>query len=50
MSSADVEDVAKDIVSGLQKGKLVIYTPGKWQVIMMIIRHLPTFIFNKMDI
>jgi len=47
---ANVEDVAKDIVLGLQKGKLVIYTPGKWQIIMMIIRHLPTFIFNKMDI
>jgi short-subunit dehydrogenase len=47
---ANVEDVAKDIVLGLQKGKLVIYTPGKWQIIMMIIRHLPTFIFNKLNI
>ena len=47
---ANVEDVAKDIVNGVAKSQAVIYTPGKWQIIMMIIRHLPTFIFNKMDI
>jgi short-subunit dehydrogenase len=47
---ANVEDVAKDIVKGISKGQSVIYTPAKWQIIMMIIRHLPSFIFNKMDI
>jgi len=47
---ASVEAVANDIVQGVQKGRAVIYTPGKWWLIMMIIRHLPRFIFNKMDI
>lgn len=47
---ADVEDVAAAIVRGVEKGKAVVYTPGKWWLIMMIIRHLPRFIFNKMDI
>jgi short-subunit dehydrogenase len=47
---ANVEDVAKDIVNGLSKGNSVIYTPAKWQIIMLIIRHLPKTIFNKMDI
>jgi decaprenylphospho-beta-D-erythro-pentofuranosid-2-ulose 2-reductase len=47
---ASVEDVADDIVKGIAKGKPVIYTPSKWALIMMIIRHLPRFIFNRMDI
>ena len=47
---ANVEDVAAAIVRGVDKGSVVIYTPGKWWLIMMIIRHLPRFIFNKMDI
>jgi len=47
---AKVEDVAEQIVKGISQGKTVVYAPGKWALIMMIIRHLPTFIFNKMDI
>lgn len=47
---AKVEDVAASIVSGMQKGKPVIYAPGKWAVIMLVIRHLPRFIFNRLDI
>jgi short-subunit dehydrogenase len=47
---ANVEDIAKDIAKGLSNGQPIIYTPAKWQIIMMIIRHLPTFIFNKMNI
>jgi decaprenylphospho-beta-D-erythro-pentofuranosid-2-ulose 2-reductase len=47
---ASVESVAKQIVEGVEAGKPVIYAPGKWWLIMMVIRHLPTFVFNKMDI
>lgn len=47
---ASVEKVASDIVSGMRKGQRTVYAPGKWSVIMMIIRHLPYFIFKKMDI
>ena len=49
-SLASVEQVARLIVQGLSNGKPVIYVPGKWAIIMMIIRHLPKFVFNKMDI
>ena len=49
-SLARVEDVAALIVRGVSKGSPVIYAPGKWWLIMMIIRHLPRFVFNKMDI
>lgn len=47
---APVDDVARQIVDGIAAGKPVIYAPGKWWLIMMIIRHLPAFIFNKMNI
>jgi len=47
---ASVDDVAKLLVEGINAGKPVIYAPGKWWLIMMVIRHLPTFIFNKMNI
>lgn len=47
---ASPEQVAKEIVHGISKNKRVIYTPAKWAIIMLIIRHLPFFIFKKMDI
>ena len=47
---APVEQVARLIVDGSRAGKTVVYAPGKWFVIMMIIRHLPAFVFNKMNI
>ena len=45
-----VEDVAAGIISAIEKGSPVAYVPGKWWLIMMIIRHLPAFIFNKLNI
>lgn len=47
---ASVEDVAQSIVKGIARNNPVVYAPAKWLLIMMIIRHLPMFIFNKMDI
>jgi decaprenylphospho-beta-D-erythro-pentofuranosid-2-ulose 2-reductase len=47
---ASVEGVAKQIVEGVDAGKPTIYAPGKWWLIMMIIRHLPVFVFNNLDI
>lgn len=42
--------VAKQIINGIEKGRRVIYTPSKWAIIMLIIRHIPNYIFDKMDI
>jgi len=47
---ANTEDVAKQIVAGVKRGSTVVFTPAKWWLIMMVIRHLPRFVFNKMDI
>jgi decaprenylphospho-beta-D-erythro-pentofuranosid-2-ulose 2-reductase len=47
---ADVDAVARQIVAGIKAGRTVIYAPAKWAVIMLVIRHLPRFVFNKMNI
>ena len=47
---ASVDRVAREIVRGIEKGRRVVYTPKIWWVIMMVIRHLPYFIFRKLDI
>lgn len=47
---ASVEDVANEIVRAIDAGQSVAYVPGKWKVIMFVIRHLPAFIFNRMNI
>lgn len=47
---ASVSDVAKAIVQGVSRGKTTIYVPGKWRLIMAVIKRIPQFFFNKMDI
>ena len=47
---AKVEVVAADIVKGIEKGKLVVYTPWKWGLIMFVVKNIPRFIFHKMNL
>ena len=47
---APVESVARKIVDGIGRGKSVIYAPAKWRFIMMIIQHIPSYIFNRLNI
>jgi short-subunit dehydrogenase len=47
---ATPEQVAADIERGADRGRVVVYTPWFWWPIMMIIRHLPRFIFNRLKI
>ena len=49
-SLADVAKVAATIVSGMEKRRSIVYAPRRWWFIMMTIRHLPRFIFDRMDI
>ena len=46
---ADVGSVASLIVSGINQGVPVVYAPKKWKAIMLIVMHLPWFVFKKMD-
>lgn len=48
--TAQAEDVAKDIFNAHQKGKDVLYTKSIWRIIMLIINHIPEFMFKKMSI
>lgn len=47
---ASPEAVAEDIWKAVQRRRNVIYTPFFWGLIMLIIRHVPEFIFKKMKI
>jgi short-subunit dehydrogenase len=47
---ASTEDVARTIVAGMKRGKPVIYVPPIWQAIMLVVRHIPRFVFNKLSI
>lgn len=47
---ASVEEVAAMIVAGAAAGSPVVYAPKKWALIMMVIRHMPRFVFNKLNI
>ncbi|MBC3873154.1 SDR family NAD(P)-dependent oxidoreductase [Undibacterium sp. LX15W] len=45
-----VKNVARQIVLGIDRGDRIIYTPPKWRVIMWVIQHLPSVIFNRLNI
>jgi short-subunit dehydrogenase len=47
---APVEDVARATVEGIRRGKAVVYTPPVWQLIMLIVRHIPRPIFNRLPL
>ncbi|MBI1906842.1 MAG: SDR family NAD(P)-dependent oxidoreductase [Rhodocyclales bacterium] len=47
---AAVDDVAGQVVEGIARRAPVVYAPAKWRLIMLVIRHLPRFIFNRMSI
>ncbi|MFM2354366.1 MAG: hypothetical protein RLZZ528_102, partial [Pseudomonadota bacterium] len=47
---ATPDKVADDILTAVRKKRNVIYTPFFWRYIMLIIIHVPEFIFKKMKI
>lgn len=47
---ASVESVAQGAVDAIDRGTSVAYLPRKWQPIMFVVRALPDFIFNRLNI
>lgn len=47
---AKVDQVAHAIIKAIESGKPVAYVPAKWQLIMLIVQHLPRWIFHKLNI
>lgn len=43
------EKAAEDIWKGIRRRKQVIYTPGWWRLLMLIIRHIPSLIFRRLS-
>jgi decaprenylphospho-beta-D-erythro-pentofuranosid-2-ulose 2-reductase len=42
--------VAAVVVAAADKGGPIVYAPRFWRLIMLIIRHLPTAVFNRLNI
>ena len=49
-SMAAPEEVARCIVRGIDRGRAVVYAPGKWALIMLIVRCLPDFVFRRINL
>jgi len=47
---ATVEEVARAMVRGIDARRPVVYAPAQWALIMFVVRHLPRFIFNRLDL
>jgi short-subunit dehydrogenase len=47
---ATPREVAEAAVRAIEKGQAVVYAPLKWLPIMLILRHLPRFVFNRLRI
>ncbi|HEY6725078.1 MAG TPA: SDR family NAD(P)-dependent oxidoreductase [Polyangiaceae bacterium] len=47
--AGEPERVAIDVVRALDKGKPVLYTPGIWELIMLVIRWLPRFVMRRLS-
>ncbi len=43
------EQAGRDIVAAARKSRGTVYIPLRWGLIMLIIRHIPSFIFRKLD-
>lgn len=45
--AGEADQVARDIVRAMDAKKPLIYTPGIWRLVMLVIRHLPRFVMRK---
>ncbi|MEK6256758.1 MAG: SDR family NAD(P)-dependent oxidoreductase [Chloroflexota bacterium] len=43
------EKAAAKIWNAMRKNKQVVYVPGWWRWVMLVIRHVPSFIFRKLS-
>jgi len=45
--AGEPEGVARDVVRAIERGTPVVYAPGMWRWIMLVIRMLPRFVMRK---
>jgi len=41
---------AAELLAGAARGVHTVYVPAKWRPIMFVIRHIPSFVFRRLDI
>lgn len=47
--AGEADGVARDIVAAMDRKRPLIYTPGIWRLVMLLIRHLPRSVMRKVD-
>lgn len=45
--AGEPEQVARDVIRAIDRGRPVVYTPWPWQFVMMVIRNLPRFVMRR---
>lgn len=47
--AGEPDGVARDIVAAMDRKKPLIYTPGIWRLVMLVIKHLPRAVMRKVE-
>jgi decaprenylphospho-beta-D-erythro-pentofuranosid-2-ulose 2-reductase len=47
--AGEPDAVAQDVLSAIERGKPVLYTPSPWRYIMFVIRNLPRFVMRRIS-
>jgi short-subunit dehydrogenase len=47
--AGDPEQVARDVVRAMDRRRPLLYTPGMWALVMLVIRWLPRFVMRKIN-
>ena len=45
--AGEPDQVARDVIKAMDDGKVMIYTPGMWALVMLVIKFLPRFVMRK---
>ena len=45
--AGEPEQVARDVLRAIERGRPVVYTPRIWALVMLVIRWLPRFVMRK---
>jgi decaprenylphospho-beta-D-erythro-pentofuranosid-2-ulose 2-reductase len=43
------EQAADDIWHAIRERKQVVFTPARWRLVALVIRHIPSFIFRRLS-
>jgi decaprenylphospho-beta-D-erythro-pentofuranosid-2-ulose 2-reductase len=44
------ESAAKQIIKAIRKKKQIVYVPGRWRTVMLVIKYMPSFLFRRLSI